>query len=79
MRAGVWDDKHNPVVTQDAGLGFNEVPMDDQFLDQQLEFLPDDFFADPSLLFSGPSSTGFTGIGDQWTTREATTYLFSTL
>ena len=60
-----WDDDEpEPVVTQSAGLGFEGVPTDDLPLTPPMEFSLDDFFADPSVLFSGPSSTGFTGIGD---------------
>ena len=73
------DDNRKPVVTQDIGLGFEGVLADDHLPTQPMEFWMDDFFADPSVLFSGPSSTGFTGIGDQHTAGDAMTYPFGNL
>ena len=70
------DNKREPIVTQSTGLGFEGVPTDDLPLTQSMEFSLDDFFADPSVLFPGPSSTGFTGIGDQRTAGDAMAHLF---
>ena len=73
------DEECKPTLTQDVGLGFEGIPADDHLPTQPMEFSMDDFFADPSVLFSGPSSTGFTGIGDQYTGGDAMTYLFGNL
>jgi len=72
----MWDAQGEPMVTQSAGPGFEEVLTDECLPTQPMEFSLDDFFADPSVLFSGPSSTGFTGIGDQRTAGDSMTYLF---
>ena len=74
-----WDDERKPTVTQNIGLGFEGVPTDDRFPTQLMEFSMDDFFADPSALFSGPSSTGFTGLGDQGTAGDPMIQIFSSL
>lgn len=70
-----WDDQCEQTTVQDVVLGFD--PADNNLPAQQLEFFPIDFFADPSLLFSGPSSTGFTGISEHRVTGEATTCFFN--
>lgn len=80
MTAGMaYDEECKPTVMQDVGLEFEEVPADDHPSVQPMEFSLDNFFANPSILFSGPSSTGFTGIGDQHTTGDTMTYLFGNL
>ena len=73
----MWDGEHQPTTTKNIVHGSEGVLTDNHLSTQPLEFLPFDFFADPSVLFSGPSSTGFTGIGDQCTTGGATSGLLS--
>jgi len=75
----VCDNECKPTVTQDVGAGCEGVLADDHLTTQPMEFSMDDFFADPSVLFSGPSFSGFTGIGDQHAAGDAMTYLFSNL
>jgi len=75
----VCDQEGRPTVTQDVRLGFEGVPADSNPPTQPMEFSVDNFFADPSVLFSGPSSTGFTGIGDQYISGDAMNYLFGNL
>ncbi|KAF9646991.1 hypothetical protein BDM02DRAFT_3188330 [Thelephora ganbajun] len=76
MRAG-----QEPIAVQSIGLGSEGVTMSNRHPTQAMELFPTDFFTNPSLLFSGPSSTGFTGIGDQCIAgdSEATTRLFRNL
>jgi len=75
----MWDGEQEPTATRKVGLGLEGVPTDNRHPAQAVELIPVDFFADPFVLFSGPSSTGFTGIGDQRISREATNYLFGNL
>lgn len=74
-----WDGEQEPIANRKFGIGFEEVAMGNRHPTQAVEFFPVDFFADPSVLFSGPSSTGFTGIDDRCITGEDTTYLFRSL
>ena len=73
----IWDGEHEPNATKNVDHGSEGVLTDDYLPTQPLETLPFDFFTDPSVLFSGPSSTGFTRIGDQCTTGGATNGLLS--
>ena len=45
--------------------GLEGIPMDDCDSTRAIDLFPMDVFNDPSLLFSGPSRTGFTRIGNQ--------------
>ena len=69
----LWDNEHESTAAQNDGHGFEGVPGTGEYRQptQPVGFLPDDLFADPSVLFSGPSSAGFTVIGDQRTAGEA--------
>lgn len=72
-----WDGEHQPIADRNGQeLGFEGVPGEDYLPTQPLEFFPVDFFADPSVL-SGPSPTGFTGMGDHRTAGEGTNFFFS--
>jgi hypothetical protein len=68
--------EQEPTVTWGVGVGSEEVPAGNRHPIHAMELLPVDFFADPSVLFSGPSFTGFTGIDDQRTAEETTSWLF---
>ena len=70
-----WDDEQEPTMNYKVGVGFEEVPIGDRYPTCAVELSPADFSADPSILFSGVFSTGFTGIDDQGITGEATTYI----
>lgn len=74
-----WDGEQEPTATWKVGLELEEVPTGNRHSTQPMELFSADFFADPSVLFSGPSSTGFTGIGDQRTAGAAATYIFRNL
>ena len=75
----VWDGEQEPTATGEVGFGSEGVSTDNRHFTQAVELLPADFFADPSVLFSGPSSTGFTGIGDQRIAGAAAPYIFRNL
>lgn len=61
----IRDGKQEPAATWTVGADLEEVLMGDRHPTDTTELFPVDFFADPSILFSGPSSTGFTGIDGQ--------------
>ena len=66
MSAGLkWSGGLEPAQSQCFEPGLEGIPMGDCGPGPTVEFLPMDFFTDPSVLFSGPSSTGFTRVGDQ--------------
>lgn len=50
---------------QNDGLGLEDIPMHGCDSTKAVDIFPEDIFSDPSLFFSGPSRTGFTGIGGQ--------------
>ena len=75
----IWDGEQEPTETQKVGVGFEEALTGNCHPTHAMEFFPVDFFADPSLLFSGPSSTGFTGIDDQRAAAETTSWFFRNL
>jgi hypothetical protein len=56
--------EQEPTETRNVEPGLEGVPMSDCHSTQAVGLLPIDFFTDPTVLFSGPSSTGFTRIGD---------------
>jgi hypothetical protein len=57
--------EHESKSTRRGEPGSEGTPMDDCHSTQAMGLLPVDFFTDPSVLFSGPSRSGFTRIGDQ--------------
>ena len=75
----IWDGEQGPSATWKTGVGFEEVPTWNRHPTHAMELFPVDFFADPSVLFSGPSSAGFTGIDDQRTAGKTTDWLFHNL
>ena len=75
----IWDGEQEPTSTRKVGVRSEEDPTGNHHPTHAMELLPVDFFADPSVLFSGPSSTGFTGIDDQRTAEETTNWLFRNL
>lgn len=71
--------EQEPTETWKVGVEPEEVPMGNHYPTHAMELPPVDFFADPSVLFFGSSSTGFTGIDDQHTAEETTSWLFRNL
>jgi len=71
----IWDGEREPTASHNGGIESEGVSRGNCDASQPAELLPADFFTDPSIFFFGPSSSGFTGIGDQWIAGETTTYL----
>lgn len=61
----LWGGEYVPIGFQDVGTEREGVTMDNDHPAQSVDPVSVDLFTDPSVLFSGPSSTGFTSIGDQ--------------
>lgn len=65
----LWGSERAHMEFQDVGPGLGGVLMDNDYPTQSVDPFSVGLFADPSVLFPGPSSSWFTSIGEQGIAR----------